>query len=90
MVTFVDSETAIITLQLPRSEVVYLQALFEGYDGLASVKTFEDDHSIVCLITSKDSLSEVEALLEGIQSETRWRSIKPPQDFSSLFEYVER
>ena len=74
-------------LQVKRADIVYLSALFEGYDGLGIIKTVDEEHGIVCVLTTAGVLDGCLGLLEGISAEIPWRIVERPTNLDEIFEY---
>jgi len=58
-----------ILLRMNREDIVYLAGLIEAYDGLAVLRTLNPYESIVELLTSPDSMKELNRLLKGLKKE---------------------
>ena len=86
----VDSETVLLLLEVPRSQIVFLSALIEGYDGLAVSKTIDESRGLVCLITTKDYEPECLRLLDSLKSEMPWRFYEGRFNQDEIFQYIER
>lgn len=69
----IDSVMQAIYLELPESKVVLLQAIFEMYEGLGLVRTLDREKSFVCVLTSKDLLTDCKNLLGSIKGDLMWR-----------------
>ena len=69
----VDSITKAIYLEIPREEIVTLQALFELYDGLATVRSTNGKTGHVVVLTSSSTLSDCVAVLESVKDWIRFR-----------------
>jgi hypothetical protein len=65
-------------LEVPRSQVVLLQAYFELYDGVATVRTLQGDAPIVCVLTTPEQKNDCMGVLEAISEEVQWRVWRGP------------
>ena len=74
-----DSDTHILYLKVPGSKVVYLQGIFEIYEGVGTVRTLDIKKSLVSVLTTTDMLSECFNILESIKDEVGWVSIAKPE-----------
>ncbi len=82
----IDDVTECIILELPASKIVFIHALFEGYDGLAQVKTLDTKRSLLCLIATRDTAPDCLRVLESLRGEVAWRQVAPPENFDELFD----
>ena len=73
-----DQSTWAFYLEVPTSKVVLLQALFELYEGLGTVRTLDLKSSLVCVMTSEVLLAECAAALQAISTEIPWRFASRP------------
>ena len=65
-------------LEVPRSQVVLLQAYFELYDGVATVRTLRGENPIVCVLTTPEQKNDCMGVLEAISKEVQWRVWRGP------------
>ena len=79
-----DSVATICFLKIDSSQIVYLQALFEGYDGLGVLKTFDETIGGICIITTADMQADVVAFLHGIAADIAWEPIEGPSQVDFL------
>ena len=70
-----DSSTLALYLEIAPSKVVLFQAIFESYEGLATVRTVNKDGCLVCLLTNQDMLGECLNVLDSVRAELGWRVI---------------
>jgi hypothetical protein len=70
-----DSSTLALYLELAPSKVVLFQAIFESYEGVATVRTVDKEGSLVCLLTTKEMLSECLNILDSVRVELGWRAV---------------
>jgi len=68
-----DPHTWGIYLEVPGSKVVLLQALFELYEGLGTVRTIDIKRSLVCVMTTNTLLEQCLSALQELRSEVPWR-----------------
>jgi len=76
-----DPTTLALYLELTPSKVVLFQAIFESYEGVATVRTVDKEGSLVCLLTTPDMLQECFRILDSVREELAWR---PVADLSKL------
>ena len=74
-----DSLTWAFYLRVPRSHVVLLQAYFELYDGLGTVRTVTGPEPILCVMTSSTLKDDCAAMLEAIRQDVQWEVAPPPE-----------
>ena len=73
-----DPHTCAFYLHLPGSKVVLLQAFFELYEGLATVRTIDIRRSLVCVLTTPQLAQECRNALEALRDQNPWRFAPPP------------
>jgi|GEM_PF-1148025 len=69
----IDNQTYSVFLSIPGDQVVLLQAYFELYEGLGTVRTLDINSSKVCVLTTK---SQLITCLKAIDSLKESLSIK--------------
>lgn len=74
----VDELTHIIYLEVPGSKVVLLQAIFELYEGVGTVRTLDIKRSLVCILTTPDMLPHCLMILDAIEPRILWRFAQRP------------
>jgi DNA-binding response OmpR family regulator len=74
-----DPVTIAFYLRAPRSHIILLQAYFELYDGLGTVRTLEGDDQVICVLTSKAQEEDCIQMLEAIRDDVHW-DIVPASD----------
>lgn len=72
----IDEETLGFYLSVPVSKVVLLQAFFELYEGIATVRTIDAKNSLVCLLVPNDQRGACEEALTAIAAQVPWRSVE--------------
>ena len=70
-----DSSTLVLYLEIAPSKVVLFQAIFESYEGLATVRTVDKDGCLICLLTNKDMLGQCLNVLSSVRKELGWRVV---------------
>jgi len=75
----VDPETVAFYLRMPRSHVILIQAYFELYDGVGTVRTTQDAEPVVCVLTPKAQQDDCMGVLEAIRGEVHWEPCPPPR-----------
>lgn len=68
----VDPLTIAFYLRVPRAQVVLLQAYFELYDGVGSVRTISGDEPVVCVMTGNSLKDDCIGVLEAIREDVEW------------------
>ena len=68
-----DSQTLALPLRVPGSQVVLLQAYFELYEGLGTVRTVSIQDSLICIITTPSMVCDCIEALNAIQPQVQWR-----------------
>jgi hypothetical protein len=66
------SRDVVIYIEVPPSKVVHLQAIFEAYEGIGTVRTIEREKAVVEILTSYSQEEICLALLESLRSEIPW------------------
>ncbi len=68
----IDPSAVALYLEVPRSQVVLLQAYFELYDGVGTVRTLQGPGPIVCVLTTPEQLDACINVLEAVHEEVHW------------------
>jgi len=78
-----DSSSVALYLEVPRSNVVLLQAYFELYDGVGTVRTLRGERPIVCVMTTPPQLDACLHVLEAVKAQVSWQVCRdvPPDPF---------
>ncbi len=84
-----DGVGCALYLEVDRTKIVLLHAIFEGHDGLGIIKTLDERRGLVCVLTTHDMLPNCEACLESLRSVISWRSVVRPDTIENLFTYVQ-
>jgi DNA-binding response OmpR family regulator len=74
--TTLDPIAIAFYLRVPRSHVVLLQAYFELYDGVATVRTLQGSDQVVCVLTTQSQRQDCIQVLEAIRGEVHWEIAK--------------
>jgi hypothetical protein len=76
----IDPQGVALYLEVPRSQVILLQAYFELYDGIGTVRTLQGSGPIVCVLTTPAQLDDCINVLEAVHEEVQWSICKevPP------------
>lgn len=72
----VDSGAIALYLEVPRSQVVLLQAYFELYDGVGTVRTLEGTTPVVCVLTTPEQIEDCIGVLQAIREQVQWSICK--------------
>ena len=68
-------------LEVPRHQIVLLQAFFELYDGVGTVRTLEGDKSVVSLLTTPAQQADCINVLNAIREHVEWHACREiPED----------
>lgn len=67
-----DPQVCAFYLRIPRSQVVLLQAYFELYDGVGTVRTITGTEPVVCIMTTHGQIEDCLAVLEAIRDDVQW------------------
>lgn len=68
-----DDHCVAIYLEVPGSQVVELQAYFEMYESLGTVRTLDIKNSSVCILTTTSLCDECLAALDNLKARIPWR-----------------
>jgi hypothetical protein len=71
-VVTLDPQVCAFYLRVPRSHVVLLQAYFELYDGIGTVRTIAGSEPIVCIMTTEGQKDDCIGVLTAIREEIEW------------------
>lgn len=69
----VDPHLVVFYLEVPRHQIVLLQAYFELYDGVGTVRTLEGPESIVSVLTTPGHMQDCIGVLKAIQEYVQWK-----------------
>ncbi|RMD85503.1 MAG: DUF4911 domain-containing protein [Candidatus Dadabacteria bacterium] len=86
-----DRYTLLRGIEVRRKDVVFVQALFEAYDGAAVVKTLDDNGGVLALVYSRDMEDLVDEIIDSFSSEgILWRNYSNfgERELTALFEYT--
>ena len=68
-------------LEVPRHQIVLLQAYFELYDGVGTVRTLEGERSIVSVLTTHSQKADCVSVLNAIREHVQWQPCREiPED----------
>ena len=67
-----------IIASMDMSQVAYLNAILESYEGLAVLRTLDPDQGIICFYTTDPLLETTYALLLSLQKEIGLRFLQLP------------
>lgn len=82
-----DSDTVALCIKVRPKDIVILQAIVEGYDGLAVLRTLDEELGIISIIAVNDSVCEVESFLDGISAQFEWSSFNYSGDILDSLNY---
>lgn len=77
-----DPGTLAFYLRVPRNQVVLIQAYFELYDGVGTVRTFTGDEPILRVMTTDGMLDDCIGTLMALREEVSWEIENPPSPLS--------
>lgn len=68
-------------LEVPRHQIVLLQAYFELYDGVGTVRTLEGERSVVSVLTTPAQKPDCLNVLNAIREHVEWQPCREiPED----------
>jgi hypothetical protein len=67
-----DEHTIAFYFELPRSQIVLLQAYFELYEGVGTVTTIEGERALVCVLTTPSMQEDCMGVLSALSSQVAW------------------
>ena len=75
-----DPHLVVFYLEVPRHQIVLLQAYFELYDGVGTVRTLEGPLSIVSVLTTPGMKADCMRVLDAIREFVHWEACRevPP------------
>jgi len=76
----IDAGTWAYYLAVPSEKVVLLQALFELYEGLGTVRTLNLRKSLVCVLTTPTVGADCRRALEAIRLLIPWQPVARPEE----------
>jgi len=79
-----DSGLLVFYLEVPRHQVVLLQAYFELYDGIGTVRTLEGPQSIVSVLTNPSQKQDCIGVLDAIREHVEWQVCREIPDDRQL------
>lgn len=71
----IDSKAVAVFIEIAPSQIVWLQACLESYEGLALVRTIDRQRGVVCLLGSKDGAEILRSFLDSMRSSIPWRAL---------------
>ena len=75
---FTEDDGAVrLHLTLPEPQIVFLQAIIDGYEGLAVVRTLSREPVLIELQTTPSMLPALSEVLESLQGQVGWSAISP-------------
>ena len=74
-------ETIKQVYRVDRKEISYLRFIFEGYDGIAAIKTIDPQKGVICLYVSPGCKDDAEMILENLKKEMLIESL-PLESFA--------
>jgi hypothetical protein len=70
-----DEQTVAFYFEVPRSQIVLLQAYFELYEGVGTVTTIEGERALVCVLTTPSMQEDCIGVLQAIKGQVAWRPV---------------
>jgi Domain of unknown function (DUF4911) len=64
-----EDETTQFYLLLPKEHIVYVQAIIESYEGIALVRTIDNDKECLSITTTKSLETTCKELIESLVKE---------------------
>ena len=74
-----DPVTLAFYLRVPRNQVVLIQAYFELYDGVGTVRTFAGNEPVLCVMTTDGMLDYCIGALMALREEVNWEITESPE-----------
>ena len=74
-----DPGTLAFYLRVPRNQVVLIQAYFELYDGVGTVRTFAGNEPVLCVMTTDGMLDDCIGTLMALREEVSWEITERPE-----------
>jgi hypothetical protein len=74
-----DPGTLAFYLRVPRNQVVLIQAYFELYDGVGTVRTFAGNEPVLCVMTTDGMLDDCIGTLMALREEVNWEITERPE-----------
>lgn len=68
-----DELTSAIYLLVPKDQVVNLQAYFELYEGLGTIRTVSIKNSLICIVCTNDNIHHCQQVLLELKDDINWR-----------------
>jgi len=68
-----DDGAVRLQLTLPEAQIVFLQAIIDGYEGLAVVRTICREPVLIELQTTPSMLTDLQAVLESLREQIGWK-----------------
>ena len=68
-----------IWLEVPRAEIGYVKFIFESYEGVAVVRTWDPKPAILVVLAVPDFLADVRRALASLGEEIGCTVIDPPE-----------
>ena len=76
--------TVAFYLLVPRSHLILLQAYFELYDGVGTVRTINTPAPVVCVMTTADMADDCMKVLSALRDEIHWTVTERPAGGNQL------
>jgi len=67
-----------IWLEVPRYEIGYVKFIFESYEGVAVVRTWDRHRALLIVLAVPDFLSETHRIIDSLTTEIGCRVVESP------------
>lgn len=81
----IDPDLVVFYLEVPRHQIVLLQAYFELYDGVGTVRTLEGPEAIVSVLTTPGHAQDGIGVLNAIREYVQWKVCREAPRDTALF-----
>ncbi|MCB0319293.1 MAG: DUF4911 domain-containing protein [Bdellovibrionales bacterium] len=81
-----------VLLEVSRADIVFLQAIFESYEGLGTVRTMDKSIPVIAILSTQDMMPVVIEVLESLQQQCVWRFYTrgTPEEKAAYSELLDR
>lgn len=76
------ADLELIFLETPPRNIAYIKFIFESYEEVGIVRTFDRKKAVIVLLALRDFAGTARAILASIQREIPLQEIPPPLDMT--------